>query len=213
VIGPEGVALALVARLEARLPARLEQVRARHTATARDLPDPVEIRWTAEEGASIERFPMITVTPVETDPDVGALPTSSSGFGNSYQYRYRSELFVWVRGRDYPSTQLAQWRYALAVREVLLAERPLLPAGGPDYLTIDPNRLSETYSDIGEDQRRQWIAGTRIVVETLSQEYLPAIQPTAGTAAPTADAAFTMPDRRDTTGVPPVATTSGSLST
>lgn len=186
-LGPEGVANLVVARLRADVPPKLAELRTRLGVTAAELPDvrPEHVRWAEQDTASIEQFPMLVVTVLGTGIDQGPVSFHGSGTSNAYSYRYLLSIFAWSRGRDRAHTQRSQWRMALAVREVLLAKRPMTPTiVGPDYLTLDPNELREDYSDVEQNPARQWLAATRIDLQLVSEERLAAPQPTQGQAQP-----------------------------
>lgn len=190
-LGPEGVAHLICARLEADLPGKIMELRGRLGVDADALPDVTGVYWTESDTASVEQFPLIIVVPQQTDLDAGNSMYSTTGVGNAYEYRYHINVFAWFRGHDPESTQLGQWRLALAVREVLLTKRAYSNQSGPDYLSIDPNRLHEAYSDVEQTPKKQFIGGTRFLAEFTSQEYLTSSQGTVGRvgAPPTVTAA------------------------
>ncbi|MEG1971480.1 MAG: hypothetical protein RR101_15320, partial [Burkholderiaceae bacterium] len=139
---------------------------------------------------------------IEDWPSVFVLPQRASDFtlvdvlpdaGQIYRVTYRVQVLAWVRHTGgYQHTDDLRKRYALAIREALLARVSLGdPAQVPAEFVIAPGTLAESYSDVIVDESRT-IAGVSTEVDVVVAEALATV-PTLGTvqqATATVDASL-----------------------
>lgn len=147
--GPEYAAQVLLDSVEARLPAKLAAIRARldladpiPDGDPGPLPDPVTFAARDEGALGWEKFPAILVI-AQTAAGMERLDEVDGV--QVYRVRYPVRVFSWLTGVDYTESDLRRKRYALAVRELLLAQSVLA-----DDANLDPTGLRESYSDIAE---------------------------------------------------------------
>lgn len=82
-----------------------------------------------------------TTPPGEVNLDAGA---------TVYAFEYRLRGYVYVRGADYPDTDLARKRLLLGMRELLLVNLDLDPAA-PGTAIVDPGSITESLSGLVPD--------------------------------------------------------------
>jgi hypothetical protein len=172
-LGAEGVSTAIKDKAEAAMPAKLAQLRARYSADEWTIPAPASLYSTNKDILSIEQFPSIIVTTVDTTGRIGNRQLGGDGVRDVYQYKYRMRIFVYVTGRDDEATDLLRQRYVLAAREVLLTNKILVDAGG-QYAALDPNTVKESYSDVAADEAQMLLAGAYLEFEVTTSESLAA---------------------------------------
>ncbi len=172
-LGPEGVARALVGRMSQRMPAKLAELRTRLGVDAYELPDLDAVYPTEINVLAVGRFPCIAVVEFDTSGRVGNQQTDMGSGFEEYLYRYRMRVFVWGMADGHVETDLLRKRLALSVREVLLQDKVIHndEAGG-QYAEIDPKTLRESFSDIGAVDEQQVLGGAYIEVEVVTQEQL-----------------------------------------
>lgn len=170
-LGSEGVARAIVARLDERLPSKVEELRARLGVGDYDLPAVQENYPTEIDLYAIGEFPVTATTQVDTTGRLGNRQTELGGEFNEYSYRYRMRVYVWGAHDGTVKTDLLRKRLALAVRETLLERRILWDEGG-NYVEVDPDTVRESYSDVGALETGAIIAGAYIEMECPSYERL-----------------------------------------
>lgn len=174
-LGVEGVTRLLLGRLYERLPAEVAVVREDAGATLADLPDVEAMRPYVPDVATIEQWPSVYVTFVETNPAVGSSGRleRSSPEADHYQYRYRNRAYVFARGETQAQTDLRLKRYLLALRQALIRHKQLteFETDGP-HARIE-STLRETMSDVGLDPTsNRYIGGAYIEVDVITTEGL-----------------------------------------
>ncbi|AIZ01701.1 putative structural protein [Arthrobacter phage vB_ArtM-ArV1] len=174
-LGAEGVARALVYRIQARFPAKLAEIRTRLAVDAAELPElnaiyPHEINLRA-----VNAYPCMSVVEYETTGRIGNRQMDSDGDYDEYSYRYRMRVFIWGMGTDHVGTDLLRKRLTLAAREVLLNDKIFYDQGG-QYAELDPATLKESFSDVGDVADNQFLGGAYLEFEVVTQETLKAYQ-------------------------------------
>lgn len=172
-LGPEGVARALVTRLREMYPIVLAGFRERYGVDDVVLPE-VENIYPAERSlVDIEGFPAIFVTELDTTGKLDTRMIESAEEGDLYLYKYRMRVFVWVVSDSTDSVDLLRKRLVLATREALLANKILHDAGG-QYAELDANTLRESFSDTVAGENRELLGGAYLEMEIATQEHLAA---------------------------------------
>lgn len=171
VLGAEGVSTAIVTKLREHAPAKITQLRARYGADTATLPMPASLHSTAKDTLSIEEYPAIVCTTVDTTGRIGNRQLSSDGEFDVYQYKYRMRVFVFVTGADTEDTDLLRKRFVLAVREILLTNLILVDGAG-QYALMDPNTIKESYSDVAKNDAEQLFAAAYLEFEVTTAESL-----------------------------------------
>lgn len=179
-LGPEGITRLLVGRLHERLPLELAAVRESVGATESDLPDFQALQPYVPDIATIEDWPAVFVTYIETNPSVGGSSRllTSGPEADSYQYRYRNRVYVFARGVNAAETDLRIKRYALAVRQSLIRHKSLtsLEGQGGSHARIESD-IREAMSDVGLDPTsKRFIGGGYVQVDVVANETLEAIE-------------------------------------
>lgn len=185
--GPEGAAGRITGWLERRLPQQLTAVRSRLNVPPDVLPDPGLVLPYDRLRLGLEAWPAVLV---EVQQLSRLRRTDVLDGVELYAATYPARVYVWVRGDDEASTDLVRKRYALAVRETLLARRQLAPAAPygdpppPDAGTIavDPLSIRESYSPPMTDDAGATIQGAYLTVDVTVREELRTDLP-AGTAS------------------------------
>jgi len=172
-LGAEGVATAILQKLETRLPAKVTEFRTRYGTTAAALPMPASLYSTEVDVLSVDKYPAIIVTTVDTTGRIGNRQLQGTGEVDVYQYKYRMRVFLYVTGTDHGPTDLLRKRYALAAREVLLTNLVLVDADG-QYALLEPNTVKESYSDVATNQAQLLFAGVYVEFEVTTAESLAA---------------------------------------
>jgi hypothetical protein len=174
-LGPEGVARALVGRLHERLPDKLAEIRARLGVTAYELPDVLadNIHPTEADVLAIGQYPCIAVVEYDTSGRLGNQQTDLDAGHEEYQYKYRMRIYAFGMADGYVETDLLRKRLILAIREILLQDKVVHnDVAGGQYAEVDSNTLRESFSDVGSVEESQLLAGGYIEVEIASQERL-----------------------------------------
>ena len=172
-LGAEGVSTAIVEKIRAHAPAKITQLRARYSADAATIPMPASLHSTSKDTLSIEEYPAIVCTTVDTTGRLGNRQLSSDGEFDVFQYKYRMRMFVFVTGPGTEATDLLRKRYVLAVREILLTNIIFVDAGG-QYAELDPNTIKESYSEVAENDDKQLFAAAYLEFEITTAESLAA---------------------------------------
>lgn len=173
-IGHEGVTLAVVEALSARLPAKTAQMRTRLDLADVDLPDINTILGHEPDQVGIEYWPLVVVTSRGTK-DARPMESDEDGF-RRWLIRYDTRCTVWVRGDTYEQTTGVQQRLTLAVTEALLADLTLT-----DVVRLDDTSLTTSMSDVATTESGRTLAGARLdfaltVAETLERTPLPVVE-------------------------------------
>jgi hypothetical protein len=168
-LGPEGVADAVVNRLRTQFPAKLAQFRNRYNATVMELPDMRDIFDVEQDLRSIDMFPCIFVIETETDGKVSNQQIDMDSFGDEYFFRYRMRAFIWMVGEDTAYVARAIRRYILAVREILLANKILHDSEGQQAL-VDPETIRESVGDMAVDDAGLRLGMAFVEFEVMTQE-------------------------------------------
>jgi hypothetical protein len=170
-LGPEGVADAVVDRLRKRYPARLEDIRERKNIKINELPDIVQVFDVEQELQSIERFPCVFIVEVDTDGKVSNQATDQNGFQEQYMFRYKMRAFIWVVGEEAAYIARAIRRYILATREILMTDKILVQGKGVSA-TIDPTNIRESVGDMAVDDAGKGLGMAYVEFDVLTQESL-----------------------------------------
>lgn len=173
VLGAEGVSTAIVKKIRAHAPGKITQLRTRYKADKATLPMPASLYSTDKDVLSIEAYPTIICTTVDTTGRIGNRQLSSDGEVDEYQYKYRMRIFVYVTGTDHADTDLLRKRFVLAVKEILLTNLILVDGDG-QYALMEPNSIKESYSDVGANEAKQLLAGAYLEFEVTTSESLDA---------------------------------------
>ena len=193
-LGAEGVSAGLAGHLTTLMPDRLATIRARLDVGAKSLPDLKRVYPEEVPFLGIESFPAAVVVMIGTD---GRLTNRQADRGASYEehlYRYNVRIHLYAVDS---STMLASRqikRLTLAVREALLSSKSV-PVPEPDFATIDPQQLRESYGEI-ELRDRQFIAGSYVEIQVATQEILELALSFDGPAEISVDATATPPTWR-----------------
>ena len=177
VIGPEGAASLLAARLATALPAKTAELRDRLVLDPMQLPDFTEV-WAHQAGSlGIESWPLIEIT---NTADAAWVPLADSdpGTGRAWRIGYGLAVWLWARGDGYDDTAAVRGRLTLAVCEVLAAR---LVLSDDPVARISDQGLSVSYSDVGTDTSKRTIAGAKITLTVNVDESL------TGTSVPLVD--------------------------
>lgn len=176
-LGPEGVSRALITRLVDEYPAALTGFRERYGASVNDIPDILRVYPAERDVLSIESFPAVFVTESET---TGRLDTrqldSSTGEEDTYTFRYRKRIFIFVTGDAVDPLDLLRKRLILATREILLTNKILYKEGG-QYAAVDGNTVRESFSDTVADRSNQFLSGAYLELDVVTEEVLAAWPP------------------------------------
>lgn len=169
-LGPEGITRGAYLHAETYLPGRIADLRARYGATVDDLPDLARIYPSEVQTLSIEKFPALAVVVTSTTGQLGNRQTDVGASGEEYSYRYNVQLYSYAVADSEEATSLAILRYTLAVREAFLADKKL-PVDEPNFATVDPKTLIESYSEL--DRRdSKFIAASMVQFEIVTHEWL-----------------------------------------
>lgn len=168
-LGPEGVADALVNRLRTQYPSKLAQLRTRYSASIKQLPDIRDVFDVEQDLRSIDMFPCVFVIETETDGRVSNQQIDMDAFGDEYFFRYRMRCFIWTVGEDTAYVARAIRRYILATREILLANKILHEAQGQQAV-VDPETIKESTGDIAQDEAGLRLGMAYVEVEIMTQE-------------------------------------------
>lgn len=174
-LGAEGITRLLLGRLYDRLPKEVEVVREDAGAAERDLPPIAVMRPYVPDVATIESWPSVFVTFVETNPvGSGSARLETSGVtADEYQYRYRNRAYVFARGETQPETDLRLKRYLLALRQSLIRHKALTEFGSEGPHARIESVIRETMSDVGLDpESKRFIGGAYIEVDVIATESL-----------------------------------------
>lgn len=174
-LGPEGIARALVGRMHQRLPDKLAELRARLGVTEYELPDVLadNIHPTEVDVLAIGQYPCIAVVEYDTSGRLGNQQTDMDAGYEEYQYRYRMRLFAFGMADGYVETDLLRKRLILAIREILLQDKIMHDdVTGGQYAEVDLNTIRESFSDVGAVTESQLLGGGYIELEIVSQERL-----------------------------------------
>lgn len=176
-LGPEGVTRGMFLHAVANLPARLGILRARYGASTDDLRDVAAGSFFPDEigSLSIEKFPAVAFVTPGTTGEFGNRQTDVDASFEEYSYRYRVQVYVYAAADTGPATSLAVKRYALAVREMFLADK-ILPVPGDDDAEIDPKSLIESYSEL-DQSGKQYIGAAYVQFDVVTHERLAAANP------------------------------------
>lgn len=172
-LGAEGVSSAIIQKIRDNAEGKIAQLRARYGAAADVLPMPAALYTTDQDVLSIENYPAIICTTVDTTGRIGNRQLSSDGEVDVYQYKYRMRVFVYVTGHDYTDTDLLRKRFVLALREILLTNLILVDEAG-QYALMEPNSVKESYSDVASNAASQLLAGAYLELEVTTAESLAA---------------------------------------
>lgn len=172
-LGPEGVAKALVYRLHERMPAKLAEMRTRLGVDAYELPDLRTMSPTEIDIRAVNDFPAVAVVEFDTTGRLGNQQIDMDAGYEEYVYRYRMRVFVWSMADGHIEVDLQRKRLILAIREILLQGKIIHddPTAG-QYAEIDMNTLKESFSDVGSLTEEQLLGGAYIEVEVPTQERL-----------------------------------------
>lgn len=181
-LGAYGVRQLLHERLVSGLPGKLAEIRTRYSIANNDLPDPqrIEAAGVADE-IGLDVFPAIYIVMRRTDLQRGgSVQVASDGFSNVYQFGYIVSVFAYVRGYAAEETENMRDLMVLAVRELFM-QRPQLTGFDVDqYLTLDPEQIEESYSDVTEGEDREVIGAATFSAQWVSQETLASEQANLG---------------------------------
>lgn len=157
--GLEGAEDLVQTFLEARMPAKLVQLRARLGLAEGVLPDVA--KWETgpipRETLAIDDYPFVTVIGQEQTAAGELERGADQGDGttaDTYRMRYRLRVFLWARGDTFQLTGDRRNRLTLAATELLLENIAL----GVDYAAVDPLSLRASYSDVVPDDELRTIA-------------------------------------------------------
>jgi hypothetical protein len=168
-LGPEGVADALVNRLRAQYPAKLAQLRTRYSASLRELPEIRDVFDVEQDLRSIDMFPCVFVIETETDGRVSNQQIDMDAFADEYFFRYRMRCFIWTVGEDTAYVARAIRRYILATREILLGNKILHNTPGQNAI-VDPETIKESTGDIAQDEAGLRLGMAYVELEIMTQE-------------------------------------------
>lgn len=174
-LGAEGITRLLLGRLYERLPKEVEAVRESVGAGESELPMIAVMRPFVPDVATIESWPSVYVTFVETNPvGSGSARLETSGaVADEYQYRYRNRAYVFARGESQSQTDLRLKRYLLALRQSLIRHKALTEFGSEGPHARIESVIRETMSDVGLDpESKRYIGGAYIEVDVITTEGL-----------------------------------------
>lgn len=202
-LGPEGVARALVNQLYIRMPGKLAELRARLGVDAYELPDMKTLAPTEIDLRAVNDYPALSVVEYDTTGRLGNQQIDMDAGYEEYIYRYRMRVYVWVMADGKTEVDLQRKRLVLAVREILLQEKVIHSddAAG-QYAQIDLNTLKESFSDVGSLTESQLLGGAYIEVEVPTQERLAWLNPGAFDAPATISPGYGVTGQTDTHPVP-----------
>jgi hypothetical protein len=168
-LGPEGVADAIVKRFRTEFPLKLAQLRTRYDASVMELPDMRGIFDVEQDLRSIDMFPCLFLIETETDGRVSNQQIDMDSFGDEYFFRYRMRAFIWMVGEDTSYVARAIRRYILATREILLANKILHDSPGQNAV-VDPNTVRESIGDMAVDDAGLRLGMAFVEFEVMTQE-------------------------------------------
>lgn len=168
-LGPEGVADAIVNRLRAQYPIKLAELRTRYNATIQELPGIRDVFDVEQDLRSIDMFPCVFLIETETDGRVSNQQIDMDGVEDEYFFRYRMRAFIWSIGEDTAYVARAIRRYILATREILLANKILHDRPG-QHAAVDPNTVKESIGDMAVDEAGLRLGMAYVEFEVMTQE-------------------------------------------
>ena len=184
-LGHEGVTTALYQSITHWLPQVAAQMRAELSLTEQDLqiPGVEDIHPAPIDAIQIGRFPSLMIDEMETGPRTSTRSVASRGDLDTYLIRYKFRIWLWASDpRGVRETAVAIKRYATAVRTTLLVNK-LLFDNDIESAVIDPKSFKESFSDVGQNKAKNYLAGSYIEFEISTTETLRAIGTTAGLSA------------------------------
>ncbi len=178
-LGPEGVARAVTARLKSNLPPTIVRLREKYAVDARALPapDPDNIHPNEEDVIDIGSFPAMMVTIRDTGGRTAPVKNSDvEGRYTEYHFRYRVRLYFYVSATDYGPTAVLRFRYIEAIRETLFRNLSLY-ATSSEAVNIDELTWAEELEGgIGSlEGAAQLIGSGAITFEVTTTERLEAL--------------------------------------
>ncbi|ASX98686.1 hypothetical protein SEA_COLUCCI_15 [Arthrobacter phage Colucci] len=174
-LGPEGVARALVYRLQERFPGKLAELRARLAIDAAELPELAALYAHEVDLRAVNEYPFLSVVELDTSGQLGNRQVDTDTDYDEYSYRYRMRVFVWSMASAHIETDLLRKRLALAVREVLLNDKILYDLNG-QYAEVDPKTLKESFSGVSDIKDSQFLGAAYLEFEIVTQETLASFQ-------------------------------------
>jgi hypothetical protein len=171
VLGMAGAVALVQAMLEARMPAKVDELRARFAASPAALPQVKTFRPVTVGKAAAGDYPVLYV--VGNGMGV-AKPLQKAAAGVQYSFSYQLTVVTLVRSTSDRATTLLQQRLAQAVTECLLQSQQLAPIGGDDSARVESDSLRMRFSGIeayGRDLSTY--GGCMTDVSVTGQEFLP----------------------------------------
>lgn len=149
--GVEGVNRAVASNLSRILPESMQRLRARSAGIpgyeAGDIPDVAAIYPTVVEFASIDKYPCLMLSPLETQGRFETRSLGSDGVSEEYTFSYKVRVLIYVMGSSYDSTELLAQRLTVAVREALLLDKRYGDLEGGNGGQLDPSQVRESYAE------------------------------------------------------------------
>lgn len=187
--GLEGAVDVVVARLKAALPAKTAALRARYDVDPETeghlLPDVITVAPYDAIHLGLEDWPAVLVSGLEATQMRRAEVRAGVSV---WTVQYALRAYVWARGEDEGTVARVRNRLTLAVRELLLSRQTMTST-----LMVDSNSLSESYSELAQDEDGGTVGAAYVAFSVWAEETLAAERSNLGTVV----------DRRVDTGVVP----------
>lgn len=174
-LGTEGAAALLVARLEAEMPAKVTEVAARYSDAATvNLQPPALYAKSVYERLELAQYPAIEVESRDDGPNT---QNSQAGGVEDLWVGYDLRVYLTVRGNGFVQVEARRRRLTLAIREVLLSTPLLQAATAGPQAWVNARSVRTSYFGIGNiaaaDNRS--IAATytdlTVIVEEMTEPY------------------------------------------
>lgn len=169
-LGAEGVSAGIAGHLTDTMPGRLAKLRERLDVSAKGLPDLKRVYPEEISFAAIGELPAAVVVMLGTDGRLTNRQTDRDAMFEEHSYRYNVRVHLYAMGGSELVTSRQIKRLTLAVREALLANKSIA-VPEPDFATIDPQLIRESYGEI-ELRDRTFIAGSYVEIQVVTQEVL-----------------------------------------
>lgn len=122
-LGSEGVTDAVLAALKTELPTRLRMLRDNLNLSTAQLPEPKEwlAYWDGRSAYDLTRTPRIEVACAADSNYQLVDPGAAPGGGDIWQFDYQVQVQIVIIGQDWAKADRLVRRYALALRDSVLA--------------------------------------------------------------------------------------------
>lgn len=170
-IGIEGAKALVLARLEAQMPAKVDELEQRYADNLAILRAPGKYAPFMVTRVEAAWYPIIMIGPRTDD-----MPTfvTQQGTYQTFRYPYRLRLYVVERGNSYEQVEYRRERLTLGMREVLTSSAYLSDS---PRVELDLTSLRTTYFGTGEvaESDNRSIAATytdlTVIVDEVSMPY------------------------------------------